>query len=225
MLISIHQPAYLPWLGYFDKLRQADVFVYLDTVQFQKNSFQNRNKIRTAQAPAWLTIPVETKGSPNGLRLDGLKVSNSTPWMRKHRTAIEMNYRSTSEFEQIYGQIEQFYHAPVELLADYCFEMLKVFAEILEIETTIVRSSELPVMAGSKTDLLLNICQELGADAYLSGSLGTQYLEVEKFEQSDIGVQFQNYEHPEYKQAYPGFEPNMGVIDLLFNEREPQTLL
>lgn len=224
MLVSIHQPAYLPWLGYFDKIRKADVFVYLDTVQFQKNSFQNRNKIRTAQGSVWLTVSVETKGPLAALRLDDLRVNNRVNWMRKHRAAIEMNYHKAIEFERVFPMITRFYTTPVERLADYCFEMLGLFVEMLELDTRILRSSELPGVNGAKSDLILNICHQLGADSYLSGSLGRNYLELDKFEQAGVAVRFQDYQHPVYRQVYPGFEPRMGVIDLLFNEPRPQAI-
>ena len=223
--VSIHQPAYLPWLGYFDKIRQADCFVYLDTVQFQKQSFQNRNKIRTADGWAWLTVPVETKGKLYDTALKDLTINNRIDWRRKHRAAIEMNYRKAPCFETVMHWLAQFYDRDWPRLSDLCFEMTQTFNRALDIETKILKSSAMQGLDGSKGDLVLNICRALGAERYLSGSLGRGYLDADAFEQAGIELVYQDYAHPSYRQIYPGFEPYMAVIDLLMNEADPAAIL
>ena len=198
-VVAIHQPAYLPWLGYFDRIRSADCFVYLDTVQFQKQSFQNRNKIRTPQGWTWLTVPVETKGALYDTPLKELAINNRIDWRRKHQRAIEMNYRKAPLFDAVMPLLEGFYARDWERLSDLCFEMLVAFNERLGIETGIIRASEMPGIAGGKSDLILNICRELGASRYLAGTLGRGYLQEADFEAAGIAVEYQDYGHPTYR--------------------------
>lgn len=224
-VVSIHQPAYLPWLGYFDKIRRADLFIYLDSVQFQKQSFQNRNKIRTADGWTWLTVPVETKGRLYETPLKDLPINNRVNWRRKHRAAIEMNYRKAPRFEPVMSLLERFYAREWERLSDLCYATMTAFNRELAVDTEIRKSSELDALEGSKSDLLLSICQAVGATSYLSGALGQTYLDVDSFERAGIEVQFQDYRHPVYAQLQPDFLPNMAVIDLLMNEADPVAVL
>jgi len=225
MIVSIHQPAYLPWLGYFDKIRRADIFIYLDTIQFQKQSFQNRNKVRTADGSIWLTVPVETKGKLYDTALKDLTINNRVDWRRKHRAAIEMNYRNAPCFDVIIPLLNQFYDEEWERLSDLCYAMLTAFNRLLGIETKIVKASDLPEVQGEKGELIVNLCRAVGAKHYISGTLGGNYLEPEAFARHGIALAFQDYKHPVYGQVYPGFEPNMAVVDLLMNEKNPGRLL
>ncbi|MEW6593799.1 MAG: WbqC family protein [Thermodesulfobacteriota bacterium] len=218
MIVSIHQPAYLPWLGYFDKIKRADLFIYLDTVQYQKNSFQNRNKIRTKSGPIWLTVPVETSGRLYTTPLKEIAIDNRRDWRAKHRRALMMHYGRSRMFDAVFPRLEPFYLRSWERLADLCWEMMVEFNRMLGIGTRIVRASELEVGEGGKSDLVLNICKATGATTYLSGSLGRHYLVLDDFAAADIEVVFQDYVHPTYTQQYPGFEPFMGIVDCLFNE-------
>ncbi|MCG8355202.1 MAG: WbqC family protein [Kiloniellales bacterium] len=220
-VVSIHQPAYLPWLGYFDKIRRADRFVYLDTVQFQKQSFQNRNKIRTADGWTWLTVPVETKGVLYETPLKDLRINNRVDWRRKHLRAIEMHYRKAPRFAEVMPLMEGFLGRDWDRLADLCFDMLTAFNRLLGIETEVLRASALSGVEGGKSDLILNLCRHLGATQYLSGTLGRNYLDEAAFEAAGIELRYQDYAHPVHAQAYDGFEPYMGVIDLLMNEPDP----
>ena len=225
LVVSIHQPAYLPWLGYFDKIRRADLFIYLDTVQFQKQSFQNRNKIRTADGWAWLTVPVETKGRLYDTALKDLPINNRVDWRRKHSAAIAMNYGKAPRFAEVMPLLERFYEREWERLSDLCFEMLLTFNRLLGITTPIRKASEMGAVAGGKSDLILNLCRAAGATGYVSGTLGRNYLDLAAFADQGIDVAFQDYAHPTYRQAYPGFEPFMAVIDLLMNEADPAAIL
>ena len=224
-IVSIHQPAYLPWLGYFDKIRQSDLFIYLDTVQFQKQSFQNRNKIRTANGWTWLTVPVETKGKLYETPLKDLAINNRVDWRRKHRAAIAMNYRKAPHFDAVMPQLEMFYERSWSRLSDLCYDMLSAFNRRLGITTPVQKASDMGVMPSSKSDLILDLCRAAGATTYVSGTLGRGYLDLPAFADQGIDVTFQDYEHPRYRQAYAGFEPNMAVIDLLMNESEATAIL
>lgn len=224
MKVSIHQPAYLPWLGYFDKIRRSDLFIYLDTVQFQKQSFQNRNKVKTPQGAVWLTVPVMSKGVLVGTELRDLAINPAVPWRKKHLRTIEMNYGKAPFFHNVMAWLAPFYAREWHGLSDLCFAMLTEMVAQLGIKTKIVKASELDYDVGSKSDLVLNICKSVGATSYLSGSLGVDYLDVKSFEANGISVEFQDYQHPQYQQVYEGFEPFMAAIDLMMCEEFPERI-
>tara|TARA_R110002096_G_scaffold94635_6_gene212933 strand:- start:30879 stop:31556 length:678 start_codon:yes stop_codon:yes gene_type:complete len=220
MIVSIHQPAYLPWLGYFDKVSQADLFVYLDTVQYQKNSFQNRNKIKTSTGPIWLTVPIK-KSNIFQSTLQKTEIDNQINWRKKHINSIVTNYSKAPFFDLINNEFLSFYDREWEYLSDMCYEMLVWFMQILNINTRIIKSSQLGSIEGNKSLLILNICKTLNASTYLSGALGRDYLEEETFLDNSINIEYQDYDHPEYSQLYNTFEKNMAAIDLLANESNP----
>src|ERR1700722_1879139 len=180
LTLSAHQPAYLPWLGYFHKIAQADVFVYLDSVQFEKNSFINRNQIKTPQGALWLTIPVKTKGHTSG-SLRTTAIDDSQPWRSRHLRSIEMNYRRAPRFDECFPKIEAMLTIRETNLAEYCLHQLRFWLGELGIsDAHVVRSSELPI-ASSKSDLVLDLCRHFGAQRYLSGALGRDYLAESDF--------------------------------------------
>lgn len=217
MIIGIHQPAYLPWLGYFDRIRKVDLFIYLDTVQFQKGSFQNRNKILTRNGPVWLTIPVETSRKLYSTTLNDLKIDESQRWQSKHLSTLRMSYSNAPLFGEIYPRLEPFYQRPWFRLSDLCWEMLLEFNKILGINTPIVRASEMPAVEGKKSDLILNLCRAVGATQYLSGSQGKDYLDMGSFLAAGIDVEFQSFVPEPYPQQSAEFVPALGVVDYLFN--------
>ena len=214
MRIAIHQPQYLPWLGYFDKMDRADVFVLLDDVQYKKNEWQNRNKIRNAESWQWLTVPVVYDF---GRLLSEVKIDNKTGWRTKHLKSIEMNYSRAPYFKGYSGFFEELYGKEWSLLADLNSEMILYLKERLGIKTRLIKSSELGIKS-SATNRLVDICGKLNADVYLSGAGGAEYLDEALFAAAGIKLEYQSYEHPVYKQAFDGFEPNMAVIDLMFME-------
>ncbi|WP_417260809.1 MULTISPECIES: WbqC family protein [Pseudomonadota] len=225
MIVSIHQPAYLPWLGYFEKIKKSDLFLYLDTVQFQKGSFQNRNKIRTKEGWIWQTVPVQTKGKHFEQTIADVPINNQLRWQSKHWAAITQNYRKAPFAAKWLPRLEPFYHTPYDRLSDLCWDMMVVFNQAFEITTPIQKTSKLPSVEGTKSDLILNHCQAVNADTYFSGSQGRGYLDEGPFAQAGISVVYQDYQHPNYAQTYQGFEPYMGVIDLLMNEPQPADFL
>ena len=215
MIVSINQPAYLPWLGYFHRIAVSDIHVVLDDVQFAKNSFVNRNKLKTTQGWMWLTVPVLTSGR-FGQKIKEVEINNTQNWRHKHLAAIQTNYSNarffcehSSFFEEMYSR-EWNYLLP---LIDFSTYWLLVQ---LGIRTKIIRSSTLDIQ-GTKSELVLEICQSLGADVYLSGALGRDYLDEESFCKAGIRVVYQNYKHPIYSQLWDSFEPHMSAVDLFFN--------
>jgi hypothetical protein len=225
MIVSIHQPAYLPWLGYFEKIERSDLFLYLDTVQFQKGSFQNRNKIRTKEGWIWQTVPVQTKGKHFEQTIAEVAINNQLPWQAKHWAAITQNYSKAPFAGEWLPRLEPFYHTPYERLSDLCWDMMVMFNKAFRITTPIKKTSDMPPVEGAKSDLILNLCRAEKAQTYFSGSQGRGYLDEGAFVQAGISVVYQDYQHPTYAQAYQGFEPYMGAVDLLMNEPQPADFL
>lgn len=215
MIISINQPAYLPWLGYYHRIALSDAFVFLDHVQFEKNSFINRNKIRIIDGSTWLSIPVKTSGRFGNLAISNVEILNNG-WQKKHLAGIRMNYAKAPFFDFYFPEIEKLLQQEYILLAPFLFDMNTLFLKWLGIQTKVIRSSDLELQE-KKSDLILEICRKLEAKTYFSGKMGINYLELPKFESSGILVKFQDYKHPVYTQRFPGFEPYMGVLDLLMN--------
>jgi hypothetical protein len=215
MILSAHQPAYLPWLGYFEKIQRSDVFIYLDTVQFEKNSFTNRNKIKTPQGGHWLTIPVKVKGHTNATLLDTVE-DDAQPWRSKHLKSIEMNYRKSPYFSVCYPKFERLLSIPTTNLAELCWQQLNFWLTEFAIDTKLVRSSELNI-SSKKSDLVLDLCKHFNADHYLSGALGRDYLDENDFATANIKVEYQEFSHPIYPQRWGDFEPYMSIIDYWMN--------
>jgi len=215
-IVAIHQPNYLPWLGFFHKMSAADIFVFLDTVQFSKNSFQNRNKIRTSQGWQWLTVPILAKGRTGQLTKD-VRANLRVNWQEKHWHSIQQNYGRASYFRVHRGFLEDAYLGNEwQLLVDVSMHFIKYMAHSLGITCETIRSSSLGV-TGTGTDHLLDICLAVGGDVYLSGPSGSAYLDLERFSQAGVGVRFHAYHHPSYAQCFEPFLPQMCAIDLLLN--------
>jgi len=210
--LAAHQPQYLPWLGFFDKLAQADVFVLLDNVQFKKNEWQNRNRIKGPSGPQWLTVPVSHKFPQT---IAEVEVRESEPWRRKHQRALESNYGKASHFSEEMPLFADALERPWTHLAPLNIELIRGIAARLEITTEIVLGSDIEACP-DPTLRLVDLCRELGADAYLSGA-GGDYLEQERFAEAGIELRFQGYEHPTYEQLHGEFAPHMSVVDLLMN--------
>ncbi len=219
MKIAIAQPTYLPWLGYFDLLGQVDKFVLLDGVQFEKQSWQQRNRIKTPTGLQWLTVPVMFRGRL-GQRIADVEIRESEFW-RDHLRAIELNYRRAPFFDQYFEVFSDLIRSEAAhlSLARLTIGLLRWFAQVIGVETPLILSSELTVH-GKRTDLLAEICTSLGAAAYLSPLGSAEYLlsELPILTARGIEVTFQHYEHPVYKQLFPPFQPYVCVLDLLFNE-------
>jgi|ERR1035438_217830 hypothetical protein len=221
MKVAIAQPAYLPWLGYFDLLDQVDQFVLLDSVQFEKQSWQQRNRIKTPRGLQWLTVPAMFRGRLHQ-RIRDVEIREAEFW-RDHLRAVELNYKRSQFFDAYFPDFESLLksksstHRLVELTSG----CITWFAGILNIKTPIVFSSELPVQGG-RTKLLAEICGYLGANAYLSPIGSAAYLleEMEILTARGITVEFQHYEHPEYRQLFPPFQPYACILDLMMNEGE-----
>jgi len=218
MIVTIHQPQYLPWLGYFDKAHRADIFIILDNVQFKKNDWQNRNRIRTSQGWQWLTVPVLHN---HGQSIIEVKINNTIKWRKAHCHAIKMNYSKAPFFNEYMGFFESVYNREWESLVDINIYFIEKIIEWLGIKTKIVKASDFQATEES-TQRLVDLCKEFDATTYLSGPDGEKYMDINKFEDNNIHLKIQDFHHPVYSQLWTGgknenFISHMSVIDLLFN--------
>jgi WbqC-like protein family len=215
MRVAIHQPQYLPWLGYFDKMDRADCFVILDDVQFKKNEWQNRNRIKTPAGWQWLTVPVRHRFPQ---RISEVRLDGAAPWPRKHLGALVANYSGAPAFERHRPFLEESFARPWDRLLDLSLGTLGYLMGALGIETKLVLASALdPAPAENATDRLIAICRAVGADTYLSGTGGRDYLDAPRFDRAGLRVEVQAFRCPVYPQRFGGFEPNLSIVDLLFN--------
>lgn len=218
MRMAINQPAYLPWIGYFDLIDQVDLFVVLDNVQFEKQSWQQRNRIKTPNGLQWLTVPVKFRGRLGQLIKD-VEIRDSE-FVVNHLRGIELAYRRSPYFHRYFPPLKRRFHGMSGgLLVDLNLTLLYWLMECLGIRTPMVKASTLE-QSGKRTELLGNICAVAGAKQYISPLGSAAYLLPEQgiLQSRGVEVLFQNYEHPVYRQMFPPFEPFASVIDLLFNE-------
>ena len=216
--VAISQPTYLPWLGYFDLMAQADQFVFLDSVQFEKQSWQHRNRIKTPLGLQWLTVPVVFRGH-FGQPIQDVRI-REPEFARLHLRAIELNYRRCAFFERYYDEMaEVLQRNSAGLLSDLNLALIRWFCAVLNLSVPFLRSSEMHV-EGRRSERLIDICRSLGADQYLSPIGSKDYLleDSELFSRAGISIFFQNYVHPDYCQAFPPFCPYASALDLIFNE-------
>ncbi|MGQ0662591.1 MAG: WbqC family protein [Pseudomonadota bacterium] len=216
MIVSINQPAYLPWLGYYHRIANSDLHIVLDDVQFEKNSFTNRNKIRTRDGWCWLTVPVQTRAKFRDLPIDRLEIAPNTNWRRKHWDSIKFGYAGAPFFSLHAAFLAGVYAREWTRLLPLIQDMNDYMLEALRISTPLVMSSAIKV-PGKKQELILNLCQAVGASVYLSGPLGRDYLVEDEFRHAGIDVLYHEYRHPTFVQVHGGFEPHMAAFDLLLN--------
>jgi len=218
MILTAHQPVYLPWLGLFHKIASADLFCYFDIVQYQRKDYNNRNKIKTSNGELWLSVPVESKNhlSKNVSKI--LIVQDN--WAKKHLKSIELNYKKTLFFKDYFPKLQSILiNESKDSLGHLNLKLLEYFMECLKIDTPIVKASDYN-FEGIGSDLVLDMCVKLDADSYIFGEQGKNYADVKAFKESEVVVKFQDYIHPVYRQIGRNFLPYMSIIDLLFNEGE-----
>lgn len=213
MKVSINQPAYLPWLGYFDRIASTDIAIVLDSVMIEKGSYTNRNKMRSGNGWSWLTVPIKSSGQP---LISDVQIDNQRDWRKKHFQLISQAYARAEHYDEHIEWVADFYAKEWSGLNELLTYSNRYFLSALSIGTQIVHSSALNV-TGAKSELVLNLCKEVGATEYISGPFGIDYLDLPSFEQAGISVTFQHYTHPVYRQCQGGFESHMSVLDLLLN--------
>lgn len=210
------QPGYLPWLGFFDQMRRADVFVYYDDVQFDTGGWRNRNRIKSSKGePHWLTVPVCVNSLPQ--RIFETEIDNRQPWARKHTGTIRQFYGKAPHLKHYLAELDELLAGRRwKLLVDLDEAVVKLMCRWLGLRQRTTRSSELGI-EGKRSERLLNICLHYGARRYLSGNAAQSYLDVELFAQHGVEVVWQNYQHPTYPQQHGQFVPYLSTLDLLLN--------
>ena len=220
MILSCHQPQYLPWLGYFDKIYRSDIFVFLDQVQYKEREFQNRNRVRTKEGWMWLTVPVMSKGLGRQ-KISNVRIDNTLPWARKHWSSLKACYSQAPFFKTYNAFFEDLYSRHWDRLSDLNVEIINYLLREFNIGTKINYESAVGSSQCS-TGRIIELCQKLKADTYLSGQGGKDYLEEEKFSAAGIKLVYQEFSHPRYRQVYATtgmeFIPNLAAVDLLLNE-------
>lgn len=215
MKAAIHQLQYWPGLRFFAKMRQAELFIYLDDVQFEKREFQNRNRIRTPRGWQYLTAPVVSKGRFSQ-KINEVELENSGKWRADHLQAIKLNYARAPFFKEHFPALEAMYARDYRLLSDLALATMDFLKEGLGIMTPVKFSSEFNVTEASSARLA-RLCAAAGAQEYLSGSGAKAYLDPNVFSFAGIKLAWQDFKPQEYPQAFPGFEPDMSALDLLLN--------
>lgn len=210
------QPTYLPWCGYFGLMQAVDVFIFLDSVQFARRSWQQRNQIKTLQGAQWLSVPVIKKGKRDQIICE-TETDQSNNFATTHRKTIEINYSRTIAFRNLSSGLFDCIEKPEPLLADLNIGIIDYCRSVLGIQTRLLRSSQMQG-GGVKADLLASLCKEIGATEYISVPGSKDYLdESSAFEEIGVPVRYFNYRHPQYPQQFGDFLPYMSVIDMLFN--------
>lgn len=214
MKVGIHQPNYIPWIGYFYKIYKSEIFVFLDDVQYEKNGFSDRNSIKTPQGKCYLKIPVELPNSKSSY--NNVRIKNELGWKEKHLKTLSMNYKKSCYYNEIYSDLEKFYYNDYEELSTFNIQLIKCICSKLNINRTFLLSSELNT-SGVSTERLINIISQCNGTTYVSGLGGKNYQDELLFEKNKINIEYLNIELMSYKQLWGEFTPNLSVLDLLFN--------
>lgn len=214
MIVAIHQPQYLPWIGYFEKMLKADAFCYLDNVQYKKNEWQNRNRIKTAQGWQWITVPVKYRFPQ---KINQVEINNGVDWKKKHFQAIISNYSKAPYFKEHTDFFEKVYGTEWESISKlniYFIEYLRGQLGAADKPTVVASTLDL---SEDPTERLIDICEAMGADTYLAGRDGANYMDLERFKERSVKVVVQDFRHPIYPQRFGIFISHLSIIDLLFN--------
>jgi len=220
-VVAAHQPHYMPWLGYLDKLAKADVFVVMDDLQYETQNYQNRQRVKINSGATWLTVPLK-RGAQTDTILDK-RIDNGAAgrhhWQHRTLRTLEIHYGRTPFFKQYGEELRDVYTRRWDRLIDLDLHMLELARNWLGITRPIVRASTLG-LSGQKSDRIIDMCKKVGAKIYLSGQGGsTDYLDQSAFQKAGIGLMWQRFRHPTYPQRYSnvGFVSHLAFIDLLFN--------
>ena len=212
--VAIHQPNFLPWLGYFYKMAYADVFVLLNNVLHSKKSYTNRVKIKTPNGIRRLTVPLAKKE----ILIKDIPIANDSKWNKKHIKLIHDSYSKATYFNDYYPQLEEIFLKQWDFLVDFNISNIIFLKKAFNLQTELIRSSELSALSEDKNQRNLSICKELNGDIYLSGDGGGRQYNMEAlFKEEGLEVRYSNFRHPVYQQLWGDFEKGLSSIDLIFN--------
>ncbi|MFT4680707.1 MAG: hypothetical protein ACI9YU_000537 [Flavobacteriales bacterium] len=217
MKLAVSQSNYVPWKGYFDLISKADIFLIYDEVQYTKNDWRNRNLIKTRKGTEWLTIPVKQDALDQ--KIFETKVAFHK-WNKKHLGSLQANYAKAESFKEVNNMVFDWYGIQSDSLTEINTHFLRNICEYLEIRTKIVDSRDLSLV-GDRNDRLLDACSKVGANTYISGPAAKTYLDVDRFSQQQINVEWMEYSgYEEYSQLYSPFAHGVSILDLIFNKGE-----
>jgi len=214
LILAAHQPQFAPWLGFFDKLDRADVFVLLDNVQFRKNEWQNRNRVKAADGPQWLTVPVSFHF---GDKINEVSIAEDNNWRHRHQQTLRTCYSRAPYFQETFALYDETVSREWNKLSEFNIALLQALTSRLGIGTRITVASEMDPLPEGRDERLIQLCKRFGADTYLAGAGGRLYMQLEKYKETETNVVFQDYHHPDYEQLFAEFSPQLSVLDLLFN--------
>lgn len=213
MIISIHQPDYIPYLGYFYKIIKSDIFVFLDDVQFSKENMHNWNRIKTPQGECNLKIPVEYS---TGDKINKVRTKDELKWKEKHLQTVERNYKRSLYFKDIFEEYKDIVMKKYKNLAELNMTINKFICDGFEIKTKFVLASELGIKT-LKEERIIDICLAMGADTYISGHGAKAYQVSEHFQTKGVNLEYTDYKSFEYQQLWGKFIPNLSILDYVFN--------
>ena len=222
MIVAAHQPAFLPWLGYLDKLARADLFVVMDDLQYEAQNFQNRNRLKLAAGPHWITVPLVHGSQTDRIldkRIDNTGRGGRHHWQYRTWRTLEVHYGKAACWDRYAPALEDVFVRRWDLLVELDLHLLDLARNWLGITGPIVRASSLG-LTGAKTDRIISMCRAVGARTYLSGRGGSAgYLDTDALDRAGIATVWQEFRHPMYPQRYPqlGFVSHLGFLDLLLN--------
>jgi hypothetical protein len=218
-IVTIHQPEFVPWLGFFNKIWQSDVFIIMDNVQFKKNHFENRNKIRALndQRWTWIKVPVLIKGR-FGQKICHVEINSDGEkrWKDVLLKTVKLSYQKSNYFREVYEIVENCINQNTNKLVDININFILSILDYLNIQKKILIQSQLNIVS-SKSKLLADLIKANECDVYLSGQSGKEYLDLDIMKENYIAVRYQNFKHPYYKQMHGNFLEGMSILDLLFN--------
>lgn len=212
--VVIHQPDFIPYLGFFQRFLNADLFVVQDAVQFSKRGWTHRDKIKTQTGETWITLSL--KKHPHTTSINQIFLSESEDWPKDHLNALSVNYRKAMFFDEIFPLVSNLYNNPPSLMADFNMQTIELLMDLFDVRLPYVLASSLQA-SGRSNELLVAQLQEVGATHYLSGIGASDYMQPERFAQAGIEVIWQQFTHPIYPQQFGGFLPNLSSLDVLFN--------
>lgn len=215
--VVIHQPDFVPYLGFFHRFLHADFYIALDHVQYVNGSsraWTHRDKIKTAQGEKWLTISV--KKAPRDTVINRIELSTDNDWRQNNLRLLEQNYRKAPFYGELMPEIERLYAQPFHMLCDFNIASIEMLMDMLDVRIPWLWSSSLE-SAGTKNELLVDLLQKVSATDYLSGVGARAYFDPAPFKEADIEVVWQDFTHPVYSQLHGEFIPYLSSIDLLFN--------
>jgi hypothetical protein len=213
MKVGIIQSNFLPWRGYFDFIREVDLFIVHDDLQYTKGDWRNRNRIKTSRGPEWISVPVNYRHTSQ--LIEETTIDYSVSWAKKMLNRLKASYRHAPCLDAYFADLSELLSQPAASISDLNVRLLHWACRHLKISTPIKFSREFHP-EGTRTGRLIGILKQANADVYLSGPAARSYLISDMFEREGIGLEYKKYDYPEYPQLYPPFDPYVSIIDLFF---------